>query len=301
MGVLKAYPFSSKLVMLICLMLGGMFLGTILALVLIRPVFGLDILSDMSLLTVNSANPATIPLLKFVQFMQATFMFIVPAHLYATWVNKDNVVHVLSLHKAPAYHFLFGASLIIAFAPTVAGLSILNEQMQLPGFMAGMESWMKTAEQSAERLTNMFLQADTFSGLLINLLVIAIIPAIGEELIFRGILQKLFIEKTRSIHAGIWITAIIFSAFHMQFYGFLPRVALGAVLGYGMVWSGTIWVPVLMHLINNGTAVILDFLYKNHYITINFNAEENFPLISVLFSILISFALVFYWNRRKHL
>jgi membrane protease YdiL (CAAX protease family) len=85
--------------------------------------------------------------------------------------------------------------------------------------------------------------------------VIALIPAIGEELLFRGVIQGSIFKNT-NIHVAVLLTSIIFSAFHLQFYGFLPRMVLGILLGYSLAWSGSLWLPVLIHFINNGAAVV---------------------------------------------
>ena len=92
---------------------------------------------------------------------------------------------------------------------------------------------------------------------------VAVLPAIGEELLFRGIVQRMFVRITKNIHWGIWISAILFSAMHMQFYGFIPRMLLGALFGYLLVWSGSMWLPILGHFLNNGIAVVATFLIHN--------------------------------------
>ena len=129
--------------------------------------------------------------------------------------------------------------------------------------------------------------------ILINLVVMAVVPAIGEEFLFRGLLQRLFTSFFKNRHASIWVTAAIFSAIHMQFYGFLPRMMIGAMLGYMLVWSGSIWVPVTAHFINNALAVI--FSYINTGGDLNLNPDtlgttaEQWPasLISIVLTIWI--------------
>jgi membrane protease YdiL (CAAX protease family) len=132
--------------------------------------------------------------------------------------------------------------------------------MLLPEWLSGMERWMKNAEENAALLTEAFLKVETTQGLLFNLFMIALLPAIGEELLFRGVIQKIFTGWTRSHHWGIWITAILFSALHIQFYGFIPRMLLGVLFGYLLIWSGSIWLPVIAHFVNNGFAVMAIFL-----------------------------------------
>ena len=118
---------------------------------------------------------------------------------------------------------------------------------------------------------------------------IAIIPSVGEELFFRGLLQRLFSEWFRNVHIAIFVTSFLFAAIHMQFYGFLPRMMLGILLGYLFYWTGSIWIPVFAHFLNNGSAVILSFLINRGTISSgyeDFGATENLFLIasSILFT-----------------
>jgi uncharacterized protein len=128
---------------------------------------------------------------------------------------------------------------------------------------------MKESEAQAMKITEAFLKMETTQDLLINLLVIAVVPAIGEELLFRGVLQRLFQELTKNIHLTVFLSAAIFSAIHMQFYGFLPRMFLGVLFGYMLVWTGNIWVPVLAHFINNGAAVFFAWLASKNEMPFN--------------------------------
>jgi membrane protease YdiL (CAAX protease family) len=97
----------------------------------------------------------------------------------------------------------------------------------------------------------------------------AVIPALGEEFLFRGLIQKLFKDLSGNVHAGIILSAILFSAMHMQFYGFIPRFALGVMLGYMMYWSGSLWLPIIAHFINNFLAVITTWAAANGSLKIN--------------------------------
>jgi uncharacterized protein len=115
---------------------------------------------------------------------------------------------------------------------------------------------MKMMEEEAAQLTKLFLESRSTGVLIINFMIIAILPAIGEELLFRGVIQRLLGEWTKNVHIGIFLAAFIFSFIHFQFYGFVPRLLLGLYFGYLMFWSGSIWVPVIAHLVNNGMAVI---------------------------------------------
>jgi membrane protease YdiL (CAAX protease family) len=143
--------------------------------------------------------------------------------------------------------------------PAINLLADINQQMVLPTWLSGVEEWMKSKEAEAEWLTKQFMSATTIGGLLVNLFLMAVLPAVSEEITFRGVLQQLF-QGSKVSHLAIWCTAIIFSAIHMQFYGFIPRMLLGALFGYMFVWTGSLWVPMLMHFVNNGMAVLLYYI-----------------------------------------
>jgi len=101
---------------------------------------------------------------------------------------------------------------------------------------------------------------DSFGSFLLNMLMVAVIPAVGEELLFRGVIQKLLQKLVNNAHLAIIITAILFSAMHFQFYGFLPRWIMGIILGYLFYWSGNIWYPIIAHFLNNGFQVLMVYL-----------------------------------------
>jgi membrane protease YdiL (CAAX protease family) len=119
---------------------------------------------------------------------------------------------------------------------------------------------MRAAEAKAMAITEAFLAVNTPLGLAVNILIIAIIPALGEELLFRGVIQKELSKWSGKVHLSIWITAFLFSAMHLQFLGFFPRFLIGGLLGYMFYWSGSIWLPILAHFVNNGVAVILYYM-----------------------------------------
>ena len=122
--------------------------------------------------------------------------------------------------------------MLVTSIPLVTLLGGLNQQITFPNALASIEKSFRLAELSAESSTRLFLKVNDLVGLFTNLLVIALLAAFAEELIFRGIVQKLLMERIKNVHLAIWIGAFIFSAFHLQFFSMLPRICLGAALGY---------------------------------------------------------------------
>ena len=205
-------------------------------------------------------QPLSVTALKWVQFFQSTAMFLLPP-LCVAYLWSEQPLKWLRASEFQGFKVSGSAILLMLVAlPAINLLSYWNQQMSLPAFLEPLEQWMKTSEESAKVLTEQFMQATTFGGLIINILLMAVLPAIGEELTFRGVLMNFFEVKGKRVHLAIWCTAILFSAIHLQFYGFVPRMLMGALFGYMLVWTGSLWVPILMHFTNNAAAVLLYFV-----------------------------------------
>ena len=211
-------------------------------------------------------QPLSVNELKWVQLIQTAALFLLPPFLMAFLWNKQPL-EWLKLKSETRGYGLWAIFLMLMALPAINLVGYFNQQMSLPAFLEPLEQWMKTAEANAAHLTEQFLSVTTFDGLIINILLMALLPAVAEELTFRGVLQNLFEVKDETlkkkgnrVHIAIWCSAILFSAIHMQFYGFLPRMLMGALFGYALVWTGSLWIPILMHFTNNAMAVILYFL-----------------------------------------
>ena len=231
----------------------------IIAAILAIPIFGLSQVMGM-LSGIDFSDPGSMNLLKYFQIFQSIGLFIVPP-LIVAWLFHESMKEYLSLNKKPMLPaIILIVLLIFIINPFINFTGAINAEMHFPEWMSGVERWMRNAEDTAEKLTKAFLKADTIGGLFLNLFMIAVLPALGEELLFRGVIQKLFSQITRNHHWGIWISAALFSALHMQFYGFIPRLLLGGMFGYLLVWSGSLWLPILAHFINNAAAVVLLYM-----------------------------------------
>lgn len=272
----------------------------LLSSVLAIPIFGSDSFLQLltSSLTIDDAN---IQLLKYFQLWQSIGMFIVPALILALLFG-NSIGEYLLLNKSPKLvSALFASLIVLCASPIINVLGVWNSGMELPSFMSGIENWMKQSEESAAHLTKLFVFSDSMGGLLYNIFLIALIPAIGEEFLFRGVIQRVLTDWTKNKHLGIWIAAIFFSALHLQFYGFFPRVFLGAMFGYLLVWSGNLWLPVIAHFVNNAAAVIAYHLYNNG--AINVDPDElgvgSAYGMAAIFSILIVAVLFYFFYREQ--
>ena len=199
--------------------------------------------------------------MKWLQLLQSVATFLLPA-LAGAYLWSNTPMQWLHLDSKPSWQEALAAVVVMLLAiPGINLLSAWNQQMVLPEWMSGIEQWMRMQEDAAAQLTEQFLRVDTVGGLLVNIGLMALLPAVGEELTFRGVVQGMF---TRNRHVAIWATAAIFSFVHLQFYGFLPRMLLGAMFGYMLWWTGSLWVPMLMHFVNNCAAVVVAYLAYNH-------------------------------------
>ena len=199
--------------------------------------------------------------MKIGQGLSSIFMFVVPPIVYYFITRKEHQMKDLGLRKLspPWWIILIGAALMFVSIPVSTSLTTWNESMNFGDAFAKLEDYLKVLEETAQAATEKMLNVDTIGGLLFNLIVIALIPAIGEELTFRGVLQQ-SLTRRMNPHIAIILSAAIFSFIHFQFYGFLPRMFLGLLMGYMFYITNSLWTSMLMHFLNNGAAVVLYYL-----------------------------------------
>ena len=248
--------------------------------------------------------------LKWLQFMQTTATFLLPPILCAwLWDEEHKPFRWLKMDVPVQWqNILLAVVIMVCAVPGINLLADLNSRVELPKSLEFIEQILKSQEEAAAALTERFLQADNIGGLLLNIGLMALLPALSEELSFRGTLQQIIYkdqngkEQSTKVHLAIWITAFIFSAIHMQFYGFVPRMLLGAMFGYVFVWSGSLWVPITMHFVNNGLAVLVYYLMGESENTKNIadtlGAGDTWYL--GVFSILITSLGLLIFYRRTH-
>jgi membrane protease YdiL (CAAX protease family) len=208
---------------------------------------------DLSvLLTPNYDSESGLMSIRIMQIFQTFGMFIFPA-ITMGLLASENFRSFLGFNRVSSELLGLSILMMILMIPGINLIASLNAKIPVP-------EWMYNMEQSAERLIKALLLTEKPGILFLNILVVAVLPAIGEELFFRSLLQKYFCKITNSVLAGVVITSLIFSAIHFQFLGFFPRFLLGMIFGYLYVWTGTIWIPIVVHFVNNCLAVVVYFL-----------------------------------------
>lgn len=225
----------------------------------------LGILSDGGLAEVlqNEGNLSSFsnrPFFLYALLIASSFgTFLLPAFIlqrlepyfnyFPTENRKDGMAYVIAI------------ALLFAFGPIMQLIGDANAQMTFPDSLKGVETWMRLQEDNMASLTERIVMVDRWELLLVNVVVMAVMPAIAEEYYFRGSLMHIIQRLVKNYHITVWLSAIIFSAIHVQFFGFFPRMILGVFFGYMFVWTQNIWVPILAHFVNNATVAVLAFVY----------------------------------------
>ncbi len=293
-------PFL-KLLFMLMLVITGMVIITLIGVLTALPFYGSATL-DILLGNYDLTNPVHLSLLKYIQIISHFAMFIIPAIVYAKLFEGGGRSFFMLRNRQSLIILIIGAFVMILMLPFVNFLGDMNAGLRLPESLQSLEQWMKTTEESAEAMIMAFVSQTEWIALVINLFMIAFIPAIGEELVFRGILQRKLGQWFGNPHVAIFVSAVIFSAIHMQFFGFLPRLFLGILLGYMFLWSGSILLPMVAHFINNGLAVVVAWMYASGYIETDmesFGHLKDAPAQMWLITLMAFAALGILWFLNK--
>jgi membrane protease YdiL (CAAX protease family) len=243
----------------------------------------------LTLLLGQLPKPLSANTLKLSQMVDTILLFGLPAFFYARLTFADRPLYHLGFRPAEKKNFYLLAILLLLFALPLEGwLGILNKRVPLP-------HWMVRMEEDGDRQVSVLLQVKNSFDVVINLLVVAVIPAIFEEMCFRGALQRILIQIIKKPWVGIVVTACIFSFLHFQFQGFLPRMFLGILLGAAYWYSGSLWTNILAHCFFNGIQVLAVSWYPD---TVN-NANPSVPAYATLISLVIVVGLLAAMRRQS--
>jgi membrane protease YdiL (CAAX protease family) len=231
--------------------------------------------------------------LKLVQAFSAFGLFIFPVIVLSLFTKSKPLIS-LGFVSTNWIFFPLVFFLLLFSTPILEILIKWNESLTLPESWSSFEAIVRDMETTAAERSKVFVKSTNFSGLLLNVVLVALIPAFGEELMFRGWLQKLFSNWFRNSHVAVWLSAFLFSLLHFQFFGFLPRMLFGALFGYVFYWSGSLWIPIFGHFLNNASVVVVNYfkpeLADNTEITSLVSVS-----VSLLFSVTIGYV---FWKKR---
>lgn len=290
-------PYTQILILL-GYVLAGALVTTVVAMAIISAMYGVHVFIDPEAL--SGARPEYIPALKIMQTTVFIGVFLAPPVLLA--VTEKKRVYEFYQFKKPQAALLALVLLVMAVSmPFMEYIALLNQKMSLPESLRSVENWMRQKEDEAMNLTYLFLRMDNIGELVINLFMIAILPGIAEELIFRGALQRSFKRMFHNPHVAIWLAAFIFSLIHVQFYGFLPRLLLGAGFGYIYYWSGSLWYAMFAHFLNNAYAVSVAWYLQRKSIPLNEETTiAHFPWWGYAVSLIATvFLFIYFRNKTK--
>ncbi len=260
--VFYGQPVSFQLFAFIFLLLMGVLIGLLVSMGL------LAIFPELSDVSSDGSMAHSVHTMRILQITNQIGLFILPPLAFVWLFYPDNKQALRWEHPFTYKILIPGILLMFVALPLIHRLNEINQSICFPESLQTLELWFQQLEEQAKQMTELFLLDASTNGLIMNLLMIALIPAIGEELVFRSVLQPIFIKIFKNAHWGIIITALVFSLMHFQFYGLIARMLLGVFLGYFFYWSKSIFIPILMHLANNAAAVISYFLYAKGWINI---------------------------------
>lgn len=252
-GNINEQPYSYQLLVLLSLCIAGYVLGSTISIAALLAL-GIDI-DTLHNFSAQQTSPEILKKFKVAQALASIILFIIPAMAFS-YAKTNNRYAYLQIHALKPTPATLALLITLTSMPIVALAMAANQQIDLPSIFQPLEDWLRGMETEAANLTEGFLTMNTPLDLLVNMFIIAVLPAIGEEMLFRGGLQQLLQSWLRNPHKAIWLSAIIFSAFHFQFYGFVPRMLLGSIMGYLFYWSGNLSYAILAHFVNNGLQVL---------------------------------------------
>lgn len=236
--------------------------------------------------------------LLIAQMLTAVTSFILLPFLYLKYVQPALLDHIILALKSQPKWLLWVVLISIFSFPLIGFLAQLNKELlQLPPQFAGLTAWMQKSETEAKLLTALMVYFQSPLDFMLAILVIAVLPAVGEELLFRGIVQQQLSIIFNRPHLAIWVAGFLFSFIHFQFFGFIPRLFLGVLFGYIYYWSGNLWLPILMHFINN-CATLLIVNWQRHQGTIDpLETEVTLPLVPIILVAIVFGGLI--WNLKQ--
>lgn len=293
-GLLKSKPAGNQFLLLISIALVSFFILGRVGVKILGLITGVSDNAMLDTTKINLSEPVYIAYMRGMQVIQFIALFLIPSIICAE-LFSTNPKKYLGLKKPSINLYLIaGIAAMIVAIPLVNWLGALNKNIIFP---SGIEQWLRSSEDEAARTTQALLSKHTINDLLLNVILIAGLAAVGEELLFRGMVQRLLIKMFKSPWPGIIVTAILFSAMHMQFYGFFPRLLLGILLGAIYWYSGSLWTAILAHFVYDGLLIVL--VYFNPEML---NDDTVVKTSSLALAGSISFVLVVLlieWMRKK--
>jgi uncharacterized protein len=292
----ERHPVVSLLILMIVVGLGFVIVGPLIGLLFAIPFYPGTFME----LAESLQNPMDDPGLKMPLYIMQGFATVIGLIVGPAWfltTEKRSIARFFTDHRFEIIPVLITSFVVIIFMAVNSVFIEWNSSVNFPDFAKGFETWAREREDIAAELTKFLTKFDSVFEVALAMVVIALLPAFGEEIVFRGIIQNQLFKATRNMHISIWVAAMLFSAIHFQFFGFVPRLLLGALFGYLYYWSGNLWLSVLAHFVNNGFSVLAMYFYQQGKLGFDLEKTESVPANIVLISALLTAGLLYYFYK----
>jgi membrane protease YdiL (CAAX protease family) len=287
-------PVLSLFFILLVVLIGFLFIGPMVGLGISSLFYDGNLLVDM--LNPKPDRSLFLPVMVTQGITGLVGLIIIPI-LYVKFSERKPITPFFprekEITKVLAIIPLLGICFLIAISP----ITEWNMHFQFPEFLKGFGDWARIQEDKLMEMTKVLTNFSSTGEFILALVVIAVLPGIGEELVFRGLIQTELWRGSKNIHVAIWVSAFLFSAIHIQFFGFLPRLLLGALFGYLYYWSGNLLIPMVAHFFHNGFTLTMIYMYNQGSTKINIDSEESAPMALVALCGVATFALLYYFRK----
>lgn len=291
-------PFISKIMILVGLTLVFMTIGSVIGIFFFTQITGMPFAQVADFQKHLNDYPNMYDAVMALQTFSTPIPFITASFFFWVVIEKQTL-NSFSFQEVKPPVIILVALLVIIFMFFDALIIEWNQGIVFPESLKGIEKWMKKSEETAGELTKFLTDFKTPSQLIVAMVVVAVLAGISEELLFRGVLQNITLRASGNPHVAIWFAAFVFSFIHFQFYGFFPRMLLGALFGYLYYWTKNIWVPIFAHFVNNGFTLLMAYLYSTKAVEVNIEDTKSVPLSMALGSLILT-ALILRWFFQKY-
>lgn len=269
-------PVKVIFLTLITVLLGFVIIGPLIGVMVAMPFFDGNFMDLVAAVQDPPAHPEVkVPL--YIMQGCATFVGLIVGPVLLLLAFRRSVNDFFRNDHFSIKPIILTILMVIVFVGVNSFFIEWNAGLTLPESLKGFEDWAREKEDAAGVITTFLTNFESVGQLLLAIFVIAVLPGIGEELVFRGLLQKEFIKAGTNVHVSIWLAAILFSTMHMQFFGFVPRMFLGALFGYLYYWSGSLSLAMLAHFVNNGVSIVALYFYQQGAFEFDMESTESLP------------------------
>ncbi len=296
-GVFSEKSGGFQFMIVVLLGMAGSMVFSFIGVVLVPLFFPISFMELME--NISSITSGNVGILKFLQLFAATGTFVVPA-LMSAYLFSNKPRRYLRVNNFPKPTLVVLLLVVLSLGANAVSdlLYRFTAAISWPEALYFIKDMLDSAESAMDAQMRQFLVMDNVWQFGFSFLVMAILPAVGEELLFRGVIQRVMKRGVGGMHLAVWITAFLFALLHQQFYAFLSIMALGVVLGYIKEWSGSIWAPIILHLINNGAIILgvyfLELPYDNEsMLGDNVNWAITLPMLLVFAVALMALKKIF--------